>query len=66
MSRFLDRLGRRAARRHWWFIGAWLVAAVGAVFVAAALDGQTNDNFRIPGAQSQQALDLLEQRFPSQ
>ena len=66
MSRFLDRLGRTAARRHWWFIVGWLVAAVGAVAVAVALDGQTNDNFTIPGAQSQQALDLLEERFPSQ
>ena len=28
MARFLDRLGRNAARHHWWFIGAWLVAAV--------------------------------------
>jgi len=66
VSRFLDRLGRTAARRHWWFIVGWLVAAVGAVAVAVALDGQTNDNFTIPGAQSQQALDLLEERFPSQ
>ncbi|MEX1007109.1 MAG: MMPL family transporter [Acidimicrobiia bacterium] len=66
MSRFLDRLGRNAARHHWWFIGAWFVAAVVAVFVAAGLDGQTNDSFQIPGAQSQQALDLLETRFPTQ
>ena len=66
MSRLLDRLGRTAARHHWWFIGAWLLAAVGAVFLAAALDGQTNDSFRIPGAQSQVAFDLLEARFPSQ
>ena len=27
MARLLDRLGRNAARHHWWFIGAWLVAA---------------------------------------
>jgi putative drug exporter of the RND superfamily len=66
VARLLDRLGRTAARRHWWFIVGWLVAAIGAVGIAAALDGQTNDNFTIPGAQSQQALDLLEERFPSQ
>ncbi|HXY93708.1 MAG TPA: MMPL family transporter [Acidimicrobiia bacterium] len=65
MSRFLDRLGRTAARRHWWFIGAWLIAAVGAVLLAAALDGHTNDNFQIPHTQSQQAVDVLEARFPS-
>ncbi len=64
MARFLDRLGRTAARRHWWFIGAWLLAAAGAVFLAVSLDGQTNDDFTIPGTQSQQALDLLESDFP--
>ena len=54
------------ARHHWWFIGAWLAAAVACVVIAATLDGQTNDTFKTPGAQSQQALDLLESRFPSQ
>lgn len=66
MARLLDRLGRNAARHHWWFIGAWLVAAVFCVLLAAGLDGQTNDSFAIPGAQSQKALALLEARFPSQ
>ena len=64
MARFLDRLGRTAARRHWWFIAAWLLAAVGAVFLAVSLDGHTNDDFTIPGTQSQAALDLLEADFP--
>ena len=36
------------------------------VVIAITLDGQTNDTFKTPGAQSQQALDLLESRFPSQ
>jgi putative drug exporter of the RND superfamily len=66
VSGLLDRLGRRAARHHWWFIGAWLVAAVVIIVLAAGLDGHTTDNFRIPGAQSQEALDLLTERFPSQ
>ena len=53
MARVLDRLGRSAARHHWWFIGAWLVAAVLCVVIAVTLDGQTNDTFTTPGAQSQ-------------
>ncbi len=65
MSGLLDRLGRRAARHHWWFIGAWVVAVFVVVALAIGLDGKTTDNFRIPGAQSQQALDLLEQQFPT-
>jgi putative drug exporter of the RND superfamily len=64
VSGFLDRLGRRAVRRRWWFIGTWIVAAVAIVALAGALDGQFSDNFRIPDAQSQEALDLLEQDFP--
>ena len=57
---------QRAARHHWWFISAWLVAAILCVVIAAGLDGQTNDTFKTPGAQSQKALDLLEAQFPSQ
>jgi RND superfamily putative drug exporter len=64
VSGFLDRLGRRAVRHRWWFICVWIVAAVAIVAVAGALDGQFSDNFRIPGAQSQEALDLLERDFP--
>jgi RND superfamily putative drug exporter len=66
VARFLDRLGRNAARHHWWFVGAWLLAAVGAVFLAVSLGGHTNDDFTIPNTQSQQALDLLEAEFPAQ
>ena len=66
VSGFLDRLGRRAVRRHWWFISVWVVATVVIVALAVGLDGQFSDTFHIPGAQSQQALDLLEHDFPSQ
>jgi RND superfamily putative drug exporter len=44
----------------------WLVLAAGLVIGAKASGGETVDVFTIPGAQSQQAADLLEQRFPSQ
>jgi RND superfamily putative drug exporter len=66
VSGFLDRLGRRAVRHRWWFVGVWALAAVVIVALAGSLDGQFTDNFRIPNAQSQEALDLLERDFPSQ
>jgi RND superfamily putative drug exporter len=66
VSGLLDRLGRRAARHHWWFIGVWALAAVAIVALAGSLDGQFTDNFRIPNSQSQEALDLLQRDFPSQ
>jgi len=65
VSGLLDRLGRRAVRHRWWFIGVWIAAAVAIVALAGSLDGQFTDNFRIPEAQSQDALDLLDRDFPS-
>jgi len=65
VSGMLEHLGRAAARHKWWFVVAWLVAAVAVGALARGLDGQETDNFRIPGAQSQRALDLLIQDFPS-
>ena len=65
MSGMLEHLGRAAARHKWWFVVAWLVAAVAVGVLAKGLDGQETDNFRIPGAQSQQALDLLIRDFPT-
>jgi RND superfamily putative drug exporter len=64
VSGLLDRLGRSAVRHRWWFIGVWIVAAVAIVALAGSLDGQFSDNFHIPDAQSQTALDLLERDFP--
>ncbi|HEX3453455.1 MAG TPA: MMPL family transporter, partial [Gaiellaceae bacterium] len=66
MSTWLDRLGRRAVRHRWWFIAAWIVIAVVAAAFAVGLDGKTIDTFAIPGAQSQTALDVLNEKFPSQ
>jgi len=63
---FLDRLGRFAARRHWLVIGVWVVLAIAIVSFARASGGHTFDDFTIPGAQSQTAVDLLETRFPQQ
>ncbi len=66
VSRWLDRLGRSAVRHRWWFVAVWVIAAVGIGLLSKGLDGQTSDNFRIDGSQSQEALDLLQSQFPSQ
>ena len=60
----LNRLGQAAARHARLVIAAWLVATVAAVALAAGFGGTFNDRFVIPGAHSQQAIDLLEARFP--
>jgi putative drug exporter of the RND superfamily len=65
MAALLDRLGRAAARRKWLTVGVWILVAIVVAGVAVAAGGKTIDVFSIPGAQSQQATDLLNRRFPS-
>ena len=64
MASFLYRLGRFAFRRRWLVVGLWLAILAVAVTGAAALSGPTSDSVRIPGTPSQQAIDLLQERFP--
>ena len=66
MAQLLDRLGRAAARRKGRTIGIWLLLVAAVAVGAVAAGGKTVDVFTIPGAQSQRATDLLNQRFPSQ
>ncbi len=61
----LERLGRAAARRHRLVIGAWLVLAVAPGRLRRRPRRHLVDVFTIPGTQSQQASDLLQQRFPA-
>jgi RND superfamily putative drug exporter len=66
MARFLDRLGRAAARHKWLTIGVWVLLAVLLFALGKAAGGKTVDVYTIPGAQSQEARDLLQERFPAQ
>src|SRR5689334_597135 len=61
----LEKLGRFMARHHWPVIGLWVVVLVAVGAFAAGHTGTAVDEFAIPGAQSQQALDLLDQDFPA-
>ncbi|GAB3232850.1 MMPL family transporter [Glycomyces halotolerans] len=64
MANFLYRLGRGSYRLRWLVLVAWVlvVGVVGAA--AAALQQETNPEFTLPGTESQEAFDLLEERFP--
>ena len=66
MSAFLFRLGRMCARHPFRVMGLWLVAAVAIVTVQNTAGGTFNDSFRVPGVESQRALDVLKNQFPSQ
>ncbi|MFI6985548.1 MMPL family transporter [Embleya sp. NPDC050154] len=65
MSTYLFRLGKWAFRRRRWVLAVWLAIAVAAVVLATVSGGKTNDTFTIPGTESQDTTDLLEQKLPA-
>ena len=65
MSGLLYALGRRAATHGWWFVGAWILLAVGLVLAAAVFGKPTSDDLTLPGSDSTRATDLLDAKLPS-
>jgi RND superfamily putative drug exporter len=65
MSTYLYRLAQWAMRRRRWVLAAWLVIAVGAIVIATASGGKTNDSFTIPGTEAQNAQNLLNAKVPA-
>ncbi len=66
MARKLYRLGLVAAR-HWWVvIAAWLLVVAVLVLAIRAFGSNTTDNLDLPGTDSQDATDLLADRFDPQ
>ncbi|MQA33503.1 MMPL family transporter [Modestobacter roseus] len=65
MSTLLYRLGRAAYRRRALFTAAW-VAVLGAVIALfLTIGGEFDDEFTIPGSESQTALDRLDEVAPA-
>ncbi|WP_129666261.1 MMPL family transporter [Phytoactinopolyspora endophytica] len=64
MATYLYRLGRFSYRRRGIVALTWLLLFVLAGFGASTLSGETNDSFEIPGTESQEAFDLMAERFP--
>jgi RND superfamily putative drug exporter len=60
----LERLGRLCARHHWRVIGIWLVVVVGTIVANVVAGGDTSNDFTLPGTESQEASDILEEQFP--
>ncbi len=65
MSTSLYRLGRFAVRRRWLVLIVWIVALVGLGTAGKMAGGELHDEFTIPGVESQQALDVLKETFPT-
>lgn len=65
MSTFLYRLAHAAYRRRRLVLVLWLVAAVAAIAAAQVSGGKTDDNFTIPGTESQNAANVLSAKLPA-
>ena len=65
MATFLSRLGRGAFRRRGRTVATWIVLLVALVGVVLAFGGELDNEFSIPGSESQQARDVLSTEFPA-
>ena len=63
MHAFLDRLGRGAARFHWFVIAGWLVLVVGLFVLRSAFGGTYVNNYTVPGSESSAGLNILNKDF---
>ncbi|NEC23408.1 MMPL family transporter [Streptomyces parvus] len=65
MAKVLYRVGRACARHGLMVIIAWLALLAVAVAGVVSVGGGTDEEFTIPGSESQQALDVLADTFPA-
>ncbi|MFD3996800.1 MMPL family transporter [Streptomyces sp. NPDC058583] len=64
MATFLSKLGRLAFRRKGVTLLIWLLAFVGMGVAASSAPTPPADTFSMPGTESQEAFDLLTEKFP--
>ena len=62
----MDRWARLLVRRRWWVIAAWAAIFIVLAFAFQRWGGELTDTFSLPDTESQNALDLLAERFPSE
>lgn len=64
MSIYLYRLAKACFRHRIVVLIVWLLVAAGTIALAQASGGETDDNFTIPGTESQEAADVLADTLP--
>ena len=65
MADLLEKIGRGTYRHRWATLLAWLMILIAVASISVAFSKPESTQFSVPGTQSQQAMDLLEQRFPA-
>src|SRR5688572_29129687 len=61
----LERLARWCYTRRWRVLIAWIIALVGFGYLANVAGGEYATSFSLPGTESQEVFDLLDERFPT-
>ena len=64
MSALLHRIVQACFRHRRLVLAVWIVIIAGLAVLAVSVKQPTTDSFTIPGTESQQALNLLDQKFP--
>jgi putative drug exporter of the RND superfamily len=59
----LERLALWSYRRRRAMVGIWIVALVGFIALGSTVGGSYSTDFSLPGTESQEAFDLLDERF---
>jgi RND superfamily putative drug exporter len=63
---FLYRVGRACTQHRWRTVLAWLAVVVALVVVGRASGGEFYDRISTPGSESEKAIALLSETFPTQ
>src|SRR5687768_7262819 len=58
----MKKLAHLCYDRRWMVLGAWVLLLVGLTVISMAVAGKYRTDFELPGSESQEALDLLEER----
>lgn len=61
----LERLARWCYRHRWRTVILWVVALVGSISLMNVAGGDYTSDFSLPGSESQEAFDLLQEKFPA-
>jgi putative drug exporter of the RND superfamily len=64
VATILARLGRFAFKRRGPVVLAWLAILAGALFAGLTAPAVPDDDFSVPGVESQRAFELMQERFP--
>jgi RND superfamily putative drug exporter len=64
MERVFERLAGWSSRRRWWAVAAWVLVLAAVTVAAQAAGSAYHNDFSLPGADSQRALDTLRTGAP--